>query len=487
MGFVFVPQYIKFIGTEAYGLIGLFAVLTSILALFDFGLGSAGARELARNSGNTDIGSAIALAEMVRTLEWILWGLSLLFGVLIFLVSPYIVRYWLNVGALGSDVAIRALELMAIGLAASWPSNFYSNCLQGLHKQVSANTLTVVLATTRGVGALLVLALYSSTVEAFFIWNAIMACISTIAMRRLVWLSYGGVPRRFSAARLRSIRQFAVGMTGISVLSLVLRNADKAILSKLLSLEQFGYYTLAAMVANFLSMILGPLVSALYPRYTQIVATGNGQALSSLFRTSSQLIAVVVVPLGLTLSMFSYEILLAWTGNRTIVQAAYLVLSILALGTTFNSLLNAPYYVLLAHGRTGIAVRLNVVCVTAFVPLVYTMTNAYGLVGAAAAWLILNSAYLLITPTLIARAVLPGELGYWYVKSALFPVVAALTPLVLVRFCLSWGAGQSSVTNVVVIVCAYCLAVVFAACAAPDLRTVLLRRLRLHVSPRAAK
>jgi O-antigen/teichoic acid export membrane protein len=48
MGFLFVPLYIKFIGIEAYGLIGLFFVMQALFAVMDMGLSATASREIAR-------------------------------------------------------------------------------------------------------------------------------------------------------------------------------------------------------------------------------------------------------------------------------------------------------------------------------------------------------------------------------------------------------------------------------------------------------
>ena len=41
------PVYIKFLGIEAYGLIGVFITLQSLLSILDMGLGTAANREMA--------------------------------------------------------------------------------------------------------------------------------------------------------------------------------------------------------------------------------------------------------------------------------------------------------------------------------------------------------------------------------------------------------------------------------------------------------
>jgi len=51
MSLAFVPLYIKYLGIEAYGLIGVFAILQAWLRLLDMGMKPAINREMARFTG----------------------------------------------------------------------------------------------------------------------------------------------------------------------------------------------------------------------------------------------------------------------------------------------------------------------------------------------------------------------------------------------------------------------------------------------------
>ena len=48
MGIAFVPLYVKVLGVESYGLVGVFAVLQASLMLLDLGLTPTLSREMAR-------------------------------------------------------------------------------------------------------------------------------------------------------------------------------------------------------------------------------------------------------------------------------------------------------------------------------------------------------------------------------------------------------------------------------------------------------
>jgi len=61
----------------------------------------------------------------------------------------------------------------------------------------------------------------------------------------------------------------------VTFLAILLTQLDKVLLSRLLSLESFGYYTLAATVAGVLYMVIGPITSAFYPRLVELSTQEN--------------------------------------------------------------------------------------------------------------------------------------------------------------------------------------------------------------------
>src|ERR1035437_5678483 len=67
MSLAFVPLYIKYLGIEAYGLIGIFALLQAWLALHDMGMKPALGREMARFTGGAHDGQSIR--DLLRSVE----------------------------------------------------------------------------------------------------------------------------------------------------------------------------------------------------------------------------------------------------------------------------------------------------------------------------------------------------------------------------------------------------------------------------------
>ena len=88
MGIAFLPLYIKYLGIEAFDLIGLFAVLSAALAILDMGMKPTLGREMARFTGGDH--DTQAIRDLLRSIEWIGIGIAILITSVITLGSNWL-------------------------------------------------------------------------------------------------------------------------------------------------------------------------------------------------------------------------------------------------------------------------------------------------------------------------------------------------------------------------------------------------------------
>jgi O-antigen/teichoic acid export membrane protein len=215
-------------------------------------------------------------------------------------------------------------------------------------------------------------------------------------------------------------------MMAITLLSLLLTQVDKIILSRLLSLEMFGYYTLAGTVAATLNNLTLPVTQAYYPRFTELVTQNNTAELMKSYHQSTQLISVLIIPAAFIMIFFGKNLLLLWTGNALLTENVAPLLVLLALGTMLNGLMHIPFLLTLAYGWTRFGVYLNIISVLLLVPSVIWATVRYGAMGAASIWVILNVGYVLISTHFLYRRLLITEKWRWYGKDLLLPMLATI-------------------------------------------------------------
>jgi O-antigen/teichoic acid export membrane protein len=432
MSLAFAPFYIKLLGAESYGIIGIFTSLVGIMAILDLGLSQAMNREMARLANTPDQEQLIV--DTARTLEITYWLIALVVAGIVALLADSIANYWLNPETLSRKELGQALWLISIVIGLRWPIAIYMGGLNGLQRQVVVNILLVIFATIQGVGAVAILWLVSPTIKAFFVWQGVVALLQVIIMRIVLWRGFPkNIRGRFKKQVLHNVWKFAAGITGISVLAVILTQLDKVLLSKLLSLNDFGYYAFASAVAMVVYRLIYPVFTAYYPKLTALVTKGDHQNLAHTFHQGCQLMAVTILPTSLLIAFFSREILAVWTRNPDVVSHSSTLVSLLVIGNAINGLVHMPYALQLSHAWTRLSIYQNIIAVIVLVPSIYFSTQRWGAVGAASVWLILNCGYLLIGIHFMFRRLLKTEKVNWYLHDVGKILLAVLLIMVVLK------------------------------------------------------
>lgn len=481
MGLAFIPVYISYLGIEGFGLIGLFAVLTAWLSLLDMGITPTLSREMARFLAGSH--SPESIRDLLRSVEVIVLGGAVLIAGGIALASGWLAENWLQAEALSIPSVAQAFLVMGVVTALRFVEGIYRSSIVGLQRQVLFNVLTGSMATLRGLGAVAVLAWIAPTIQAFFIWQGLIS-LATVAL--LAVITYRLLPKakqasRFSLDALRGVWRFAGGMAGITLLALLLTQVDKILLSRMLTLGEFGYYTLAATVAAALFMLITPITQAWYPKFCELYARSAEVELAQTFHQGTQLVAVIAGSAAIVLALFSNSFLHLWTQDAALSTRVAPLLSLLVVGNLMNGLMWLPYQAQLAHGWTGLAVRINLVAVLIVVPALLWVTPIFGAIGAAWVWIGLNLGYLLVGVHFMYRRILRQEKWRWYLHDIVAPLAAGLLVASGVKLLLS--SPESNGQRLAVLLIASISTISFSALASQHVRYQLAIGLG-HLFPR---
>lgn len=226
---------------------------------------------------------------------------------------------------------------------------------------------------------------------------------------------------------IRSSLSFTGGMAGITIISIILSQTDKLVLSKALNLKDFGTYVIASTLASGLYMVISPVFSVMYPRLSQLANRGDERQLLETYHLAAQALSVMLLPMAAILVCFPKDVLFVWTGDATLSTAASMILALLVSGNIFNGVMNMPYALQLANGWVRLALWINVFGLTFFVPASWFAAKVFGPVGAAAVWLFLNLGYFFVWPPLLHQKLAVNEKKTWYLFDVLLPVVAAMS------------------------------------------------------------
>lgn len=430
---IFIPAYIHYLGVESFGLVGVFAIILSAASLLDGGLTPTLNRELATfHAGGHSVGYARDLVRTTNTLCIIVFAGMCLVGLLL---APLLSRYWIGARGLPTATIVQSLFLMIVVAALRIIEGVQRGALLGLHRHVLLNLLSIVTVTLRAGGVIVPISLVSATPQMFFAWQAGISGLSVISFALCVHVS---LPRtdgkaRFDPAIVRKLRDFAGGVLGATALAVFLTQADKILLVKLISLEQFSAYALATAIAGGLYQLVAPVSQSYYPVLTSQIAKGE-ELLAATYHQGSQIVAATIAPPAAILVLFARPILDMWTGNPFLATTAAPILSLLALGSLLHCFMYMPYMLQLAAGWSGLALRMNALAVLIVFPALLLIVPRAGMIGAALVWVVLNGVALVVTIRIMHRRLLPGEMRTWYVHDVLLPACASFTVAGLCRF-----------------------------------------------------
>ena len=472
LGIVLVPIYLRYLGIESYGLIGIFTVMQTALVLFDLGVGLTVTRGMARLSLQPD--GPVKQGDLLRTAEFVYWPVAIAIGAGTYLAAGSLARNWIHSSGLPEDVVIVSVRWMAVALALQFPVALYRASLLGLDRHVLMNTMIAALAIFRAAGAVVVLTVVSRTVIAYFEWQVVATMITTLLFATVTWRVLHAPHRaRFRSALLQQEWRYSAKVSANTVLHMFVSHVDKVILSALLPLAAFGYYNLAATLATAPWMITVPVNTTLFPRFTQLFEHGRTDELAGVYHAAAQAMAVLVLPGAALLICFSHPILELWTRSQPTADNAAPLVTFLVCGATLTSLASIAGYMAAAGGRPQVMTQTNIAAAICIVPLMTFAASRFGARGAALVWIGISLFHLFGAVPLAHRLLLPGEMSRWYVDDLLKPLLAVAAVMIPARLLLpQHGSAGPMLAQLAGL---FALSTIAAVLAAPQMRAYVKR------------
>lgn len=424
VAFAVVPFYLKYLGMEAYGLVGFFMTAQVMFQLLDMGLAPTMNREVARYKAAGDMQAA---GRLLHTLAVIYWSMAIAIAGVMMAAAPFVASHWLKSEALSSETVVHAVMLMGLVVASRWPIGLYQAALIGAQRMTVSSAVNMSMVTVGAVGAVSVLALVSPTIEAFFIWQAFVGAGYALILRKVTWHVIGNsVTPRFDTRELKRIWRFTAGMTAIGITGVVFSQLDKVILSRVLTLGHYGHYMLATVAVSSLFILVTPVFNTVYPRFSGLVAKGDLTALQTLYELGTRVLASVLFPAAMLLAVFAEDLVRIWTGNPEIAVSAAPIIMLLAAGSALHGVMHFPYALQLAHGTTRLSLTIYLALIVFMLPLFIVLPLTFGTTGAAAAWLVVMVFYMLFGTWFMHRHLARGQGMKWLVSDVGTPLALSV-------------------------------------------------------------
>lgn len=409
-GVVFAPIYLHFLGIAAYGLFALLNSYMIVAALLDLGFSGAMTREIAKLAAV----SPQRMGDLVWTIGLPYCAVAIILAAGLYFLSPWIASVILNKEASIPDAAVvEAVGFAGIALACQLPAFLFGGGLAGIQRQDISNTIAIVATSLRHGVALVLLSGVSRSVVVVMEWQAVIALLTALALLIALrsQLPRNGRRPRFQFSLLRETGKFASSLGGISVLGMVMLQADKVLVGALLPLPVVGPYMLASVIATNLMVIAQPVAAAAFPRLSHLVATRDWSSMRWTFSLLSEFVALMALPVMITIVILPAQTLMVWTGDWALAQSAAPLLRFLAIGAILRALASIPYELCIAMGRTVPLLAVAAVGCPLTLALAYLGTINFGPEGAAASVCIYSTLILVTGSALLPRFL--GRIEWW--------------------------------------------------------------------------
>lgn len=414
-----VPIYIRYLGVDAFGVVGLFTTAAAMLSVLDLGMPAWLTREFAGAAENQKSSRLVILAHSMDWLAALAVLVVVAAGALFVHNNPPVIQ---------GQPQLASTLLGVLALAVQWPGNLYAGMLAGQQRHTTAALVAACSATLR-VGLTVGGLWLAPSLMVFFGVQAAVSILQTLILRKLANrdLPHPGLLSRPDTTWIGHASGFASAMTLMGVLSLTLSQIDKVLVGHIVPLPEFGIYMLGWTLAGGLSLLaVAPMASvALAWLSNSVIRTSEAET----WRTYQQLTAwmvTLIVPPAAVIALAPSTILGLWGMPAEVTSSAARLLPWLIAGTAINGIMTIPYTLQIAHGWVQLPLKMNALALIALLPVLAWGTTTHGVQGAAFGWLVTNGVFALIWPGLMHRRLLPGRLTSWLKASVALPSVAGV-------------------------------------------------------------
>lgn len=417
--FFAVPFLLYRLGVEAYGLVAFYATLQAAFSVLDAGFSPLIIRETAARSfdGTADNRQYSALIGVLRSFFVVT---ALFGGALLFIGANFLAATWLNLNELDVDQVALIIQTMALIIGLRWMAGFYRALFIGHQNIVVVSIVNILMAALKFLLVIVYLDAIDGGVMDFFEYQ-LYCSVFEVALLYALSAKFNIYDRDRTSisekvAAIRNNYKFAMHAGLASIIWLVLTQADKAIVSRTFTLEEFSTFSVGVLGASIFLFLSAPLSSALIPKLTEINVKQGAEAFKKFYNLTLNLCSVILVPIALFVFMFAEEFLYLWTRNLELSKDVGLILGLYSIGNVLAVVASFVYFLQSAKGNLKLHFFGSVGFLLIFIPVLMICIVSYGMNGAAMAWMVVNLLMFLLWGAYIHNIYLKKFFLSWLVR-----------------------------------------------------------------------
>lgn len=445
-GIFITPFVLKRWGPEAYGLLATGLLMQTLLGLLEIGFSYGMVKTLAEANSKSE--RRYDACVIFSSVEKCYLFVSLCLVIVFYFVFDSKLGWGLFAGAAQVSGGLTTLQLFGPMIAGQTMVMLYRNALLGLGAQGAAAGSLFGATLLRLSGAWLVfdnpdggidrycLVLVGSLgLEAIFMW----------LLLRQTWLG-DRLKLPFRWGNIKVVLGFSLGLSMVAVSQAMLTQLDRLLLTQLLPLRDFGYFSLALTIANGLVLFHSPISNTAYPVLVRIFSTiGIGHEFLLSVHHFSRWISVLTTGVFLFVFVFSDQLVQVWLSPNFDYHELTLVIRFMLVGVYLNALVQIPLFTQFCQGITRFAIGCNIFLMGLVIPLTLWAVPEYGLVAVGWIWVLSNACLLAYHVWLTHERFLPNFWRDWLIKDIAQPLASGaivaflLSSISVMSFDLWWA------------------------------------------------
>lgn len=400
VGVVVFPLIIQQYGIERFGLLAIAWSLVGYFGLFDMGLSRAltqiVSNKLSQNTQSDEVVTIIHTALLVT------WGLGILGGAILWLVSDWLVVDILSVSKLIQNETIQAFKILAIAIPFVVIASMLRGVMESLQLFKQASVIRVFLGVCTFLGPYLV---------TFYGVSLVYAVYALLAIRITAWLMHAyavnstGLMRKktntFKFDVLKPLFSFGGWMTVSNVIGPFMVYFDRFVIAYLLGASAVAYYVAPYEMITKLWIIPGSIAGVLFPIFSKERLTNSTSSVDVLIK-GLHYVSIILFPIIFLFASFAAEGLRFWLGEDFATNSAAIVAWFSA-GIFVNSIGQILYAKIQGIGRPDLTAKLHIFESIPYWVVLYILIKAYGIEGAAIAWFLRVSVDTLLLAISVTR------------------------------------------------------------------------------------
>ncbi len=362
----------RLLGAEGSGIFFLaFTIVLIVAAIGRVGMDNALVRFIAANVAAKRPGKVLGVYQKAMLYSLVT---ATALSVLLYLLAPWISQVIFSKPELLQPLAIMAIAVVPLALLT-----LHAQALQGLKRiAASISVLSVIVPLLTCLIAVLFIPVYGINAAA---WGYLFATIATLLLGRWFWqkaiCSFKTHPAEFDRKELLAS---SMPLLTVVMMNMVITWSPMLFLGIWESSENIGIYSAASRTAMLTSFVLVAVNSIAAPKFAALYQQGDMEALGSVARKSTKIMALIASPV-LLLFLLIPESILSIFGEQF--KQGAVVLMILSIGQFINVATGSVGYLLMMSGNERLMRNNLLFCMLVVLLTSYMLIPLYGVIGAA--------------------------------------------------------------------------------------------------------